>query len=120
MSAHFAANSAVTFCSHKQLASSVFSTGDVYFVPAFTGLYAPYWRKDARGIICGLTGFTTKNHIVRAALEAICFQTRDVLEAMRKDCGLGSLNKLYVDGVMCSNKLLMQLQADLCGVPVRE
>lgn len=115
----------------------MFSTGDVYFVPAFTGLYAPYWRKDARGyveirfmefyfiylfenncrIICGLTGFTTKNHIIRAALEAICFQTRDVLEAMKKDCGL-NLNKIYVDGVMTSNNLLMQLQADLSGIPV--
>lgn len=101
----------------EQLAGSVFTTGDVYFVPAFTGLYAPYWRKDARGIICGLTGFTTKNHIIRAALEAICFQTRDVLEAMKKDCGF-NLNKLYVDGVMTSNNLLMQLQADLSGLPV--
>lgn len=68
-------------------------------------------------IICGLTGFTTKNHIIRAALEAICFQTRDVLEAMKKDCGL-NLNKIYVDGVMTSNNLLMQLQADLSGIPV--
>lgn len=101
------------------MAGSVFSTGDVYFVPAFTGLYAPYWRKDARGIICGLTGYTTKNHIIRAALEAICFQTRDVLEAMNKDCGF-NLTKLNVDGIVTGNEVLMQLQADLCGIPVCE
>lgn len=70
----------------EQLAGSVFSTGDVYLVPAFTGLYAPYWRKDARGIICGLTQFTTKHHIIRAALEAICFQTRGMLESISQDC----------------------------------
>lgn len=93
------------------------TTGDVYFVPAFKGLYAPYWRMDARGILCGLTAFTTRAHIVRAALESICFQTRDVLEAMHKDCGI-SLSKLYVDGVMTLNPLLMQLQADIIGIPV--
>ncbi|XP_069697721.1 glycerol kinase 3 isoform X2 [Periplaneta americana] len=98
-------------------AADVPSTGDVYFVPAFSGLYAPYWRKDARGIICGLTQFTTKNHIIRAALEAVCFQTRDILEAMAKDCG-HHLTKLQVDGKMTENRLLMQLQADLCGIPV--
>ena len=102
-------------CEH--LAESVFSTGDVYFVPAFTGLYAPYWRKDARGIICGLTAFTTKQHIIRASLEAVCFQTRDILEAMFKDCGF-PLTKLNTDGKMSTNNLLMQLQADLCGTPV--
>ncbi|XP_026764899.1 glycerol kinase isoform X2 [Galleria mellonella] len=101
----------------EQIAGQVFSTGDVYFVPAFSGLYAPYWRKDARGIICGLTAFTTKNHIIRAALEAVCFQTRDILEAMNKDCGM-PLSKLHVDGKMTSNNLLMQLQADLIGIPV--
>ncbi|XP_020288321.1 glycerol kinase-like isoform X2 [Pseudomyrmex gracilis] len=101
----------------EHLAQSVFSTGDVYFVPAFTGLYAPYWRKDARGIICGLTAFTTKQHIIRAALEAVCFQTRDILEAMHKDCGY-PLTKLNADGIMSTNNLLMQLQADLCGTPV--
>ncbi|XP_013178627.1 PREDICTED: glycerol kinase isoform X3 [Papilio xuthus] len=99
------------------VAGQVFSTGDVYFVPAFSGLYAPYWRKDARGIICGLTAFTTKNHIIRAALEAVCFQTRDILEAMNKDCGM-PLGKLHVDGKMAANHLLMQLQADLIGIPV--
>ncbi|XP_068624576.1 glycerol kinase 3 isoform X2 [Battus philenor] len=101
----------------EHIAGQVFSTGDVYFVPAFSGLYAPYWRKDARGIICGLTAFTTKNHIIRAALEAVCFQTRDILEAMNKDCGM-PLSKLHVDGNMTSNDLLMQLQADLIGIPV--
>ncbi|KAJ0170555.1 hypothetical protein K1T71_013926 [Dendrolimus kikuchii] len=101
----------------EHIAGQVFSTGDVYFVPAFSGLYAPYWRKDARGIICGLTAFTTKNHIIRAALEAVCFQTRDILEAMNKDCGM-PLSKLHVDGKMTSNDLLMQLQADLTGIPV--
>lgn len=101
----------------EHLAQSVFNTGDVYFVPAFTGLYAPYWRKDARGIICGLTAFTTKQHIIRASLEAVCFQTRDILEAMHKDCGF-PLTKLNTDGKMSTNNLLMQLQADLCGTPV--
>ncbi|XP_015121757.1 glycerol kinase isoform X2 [Diachasma alloeum] len=101
----------------EDLAQSVFSTGDVYFVPAFNGLYAPYWRKDARGIICGLTAFTTKQHIIRASLEAVCFQTRDILEAMNKDCGF-PLTKLHADGKMSTNNLLMQLQADLCGIPV--
>ncbi|XP_076751610.1 glycerol kinase 3 [Xylocopa sonorina] len=101
----------------EHLAQSVFSTGDVYFVPAFTGLYAPYWRKDARGIICGLTSFTTKQHIIRASLEAVCFQTRDILEAMYKDCGF-PLTKLKTDGIMSTNNVLMQLQADLCGTPV--
>lgn len=101
----------------EKIAGSVFSTGDVYFVPAFTGLYAPYWRKDARGIICGLTSFTTKHHIIRAALEAVCFQTRDIIEAMKKDCGI-NLNKLHADGIMANNTLLMQLQADLAGIPV--
>ncbi|XP_058825346.1 glycerol kinase [Topomyia yanbarensis] len=101
----------------EQSAGSVASTGDVYFVPAFTGLYAPYWRKDARGIICGLTSFTTKHHIIRAALEAVCFQTRDIIEAMKKDCGI-NLTKLHADGIMTNNTLLMQLQADLSGIPV--
>ncbi|KAJ8919968.1 hypothetical protein NQ315_006498 [Exocentrus adspersus] len=101
----------------ESLAQEVFSTGDVYFVPAFTGLYAPYWRKDARGIICGLTAFSTKQHIIRAALEAVCFQTRDILEAMNKDCGI-PLSKLHVDGKMTINSLLMQLQADISGIPV--
>ncbi|KAJ8936130.1 hypothetical protein NQ318_022212 [Aromia moschata] len=101
----------------ESLAQEVFNTGDVYFVPAFNGLYAPYWRKDARGIICGLTAFSTKQHIIRAALEAVCFQTRDILEAMKKDCGI-PLSKIHVDGKMTTNNLLMQLQADISGIPV--
>uniref|UniRef100_A0A1B6DPI0 Probable glycerol kinase n=1 Tax=Clastoptera arizonana TaxID=38151 RepID=A0A1B6DPI0_9HEMI len=101
----------------ESLAEEVMTTGDVYFVPAFSGLFAPYWEKNARGIICGLTQFTTKGHIIRAALESICFQTRDILEAMNKDCG-SPLLKLQVDGTMTNNRLLMQLQADLCGIPV--
>ncbi|KAL0274388.1 UNVERIFIED_CONTAM: hypothetical protein PYX00_006831 [Menopon gallinae] len=101
----------------ESLAEEVMTTGDVYFVPAFNGLYAPYWRKDARGILCGLTQFTTKGHIIRASLEAVCFQTRDILEAMNKDCGI-PLTKLLVDGKMAQNNLLMQLQADLAGIPV--
>ncbi|XP_066993555.2 glycerol kinase 3 [Anabrus simplex] len=101
----------------ETLADSVMCTGDVYFVPAFSGLYAPYWQKDARGVICGITEETTQQHIIRAALEAVCFQTRDILEAMNKDCGY-PLSKLQVDGGMTSNNLLMQLQADLIGIAV--
>lgn len=105
----------------ERIASEVSSTGDVYFVPAFTGLYAPHWRKDARGILCGLTQFTTKGHIIRASLEAVCYQTRDILEAMARDCGRMStetLSELRVDGKMAENNLLLQLQADLCGFSV--
>ncbi|XP_024085103.1 glycerol kinase-like isoform X6 [Cimex lectularius] len=101
----------------EQIAEEVMTTGDVYFVPAFNGLYAPYWRKDARGILCGLTQFTKKAHLIRAALEAVCFQTRDILEAMHKDCGV-PLSKVRVDGKMTANSLLLQLQADLCGIPI--
>ncbi|XP_018909612.2 glycerol kinase 3 isoform X1 [Bemisia tabaci] len=102
----------------EDLAEAVKTTGDVYFVPAFAGLYAPYWRKDARGILCGLTQFTTKGHIIRAALEAVCYQTRDILEAMHRDCGF-PLSTLHVDGQMTTNRLLMQLQADISGIPVQ-
>ncbi|KAI8126013.1 Glycerol kinase 3 [Lucilia cuprina] len=101
----------------EQYAEAVQTTGDVYFVPAFTGLYAPYWRKDARGMIIGLTQFTTKHHVVRAALEAICFQSRDILECMYKEGGF-KFNKLHADGALSSNNVLMQLQADTAGVPV--
>ncbi|XP_065347191.1 glycerol kinase-like isoform X2 [Cloeon dipterum] len=101
----------------ETLASSVEDTADVYFVPAFSGLFAPYWRKDARGALCGLTHYTRKAHIVRAALESICFQTRDILEAMNKDSGI-PLSLLQVDGGMTSNNLMMQLQADLVGIKV--
>lgn len=98
-------------------ARKVHSTGDIYFVPAFSGLYAPYWRKDARAIICGLTQFTNKNHIIRASLEAICFQIRDILEVIKEECDF-DLSKLYVDGPTTRNDLLMQLQSDLSGMPV--
>ncbi|CAG2060995.1 unnamed protein product [Timema podura] len=103
----------------ESLAETVGGTGDVYFVPAFSGLYAPYWQQDARGVICGITEDTTQLHIIRAALEAVCFQTRDILEAMNKDCGI-PLSKLQVDGGMTTNNLLMQLQADLIGISVSE
>ncbi|XP_043484071.1 glycerol kinase-like isoform X1 [Leptopilina heterotoma] len=89
----------------------------IVFVPAFSGLYAPYWRKDARSIICGITEETTSAQIVRAALQAICLQTKDILESIRKDTGL-LLTKLLVDGAMTANNLLMQMQADVCGIPV--
>ncbi|XP_047114214.1 glycerol kinase-like [Schistocerca piceifrons] len=90
---------------------------EVYFVPAFSGLYAPYWRKDARSVICGLSEETTKADIVKAAMEAVCFQTRDILNAMNKDCGI-PLTRLLVDGGLTVNDTIMQLQADLCGIPV--
>lgn len=90
---------------------------EVYFVPAFSGLYAPYWRKDARSVICGLSEETTKADIVKAAMEAVCFQTRDILTAMNKDCGI-PLTRLLVDGGLTVNDTIMQLQADLCGIPV--
>ncbi|XP_053450806.1 glycerol kinase 2 [Nycticebus coucang] len=88
-----------------------------YFVPAFSGLYAPYWEPSARGIICGLTQFTNKYHIAFAALEAVCFQTREILDAMNRDCGI-PLRHLQVDGAMTANQILMQLQADILHIPV--
>src|SRR5690606_23964565 len=91
--------------------------GDVYFVPAFSGLFAPYWRDTARGVIVGLTRYANRAHIARAALEAVAYQTRDVLEAMEKDSGI-RLKALRVDGGMVANELLMQFQADQLGVPV--
>lgn len=101
----------------QDMAERVKSSGDVYFVPAFSGLYAPYWQQDARGVICGITEDTEQYHIVRAALEAVCFQTRDMLEAMVKDSET-KLTMLQVDGGMTVNNLLMQLQADLTGITV--
>lgn len=98
----------------ETLAAQVNSSHGVYFVPAFSGLFAPYWHSEARGIICGLTQYTTKAHLARAALEAVCFQTKEVLEAMKEDCG-SSLLTLRVDGGMTRNDLLMQIQADLLG-----
>ena len=99
------------------LAATVADSGDLYFVPAFSGLFAPYWRSDARGVIVGLSRFHTKAHLARATLEAICFQTRDVLDAMVKDSGV-HLTSLKVDGGATANDLLMQLQADILGVRV--
>lgn len=101
----------------EALAASVEDNGDVYFVPAFSGLFAPHWRPDARGVIAGLTGFVTKGHIARAALEATAFQTKDVLDAMALDSDV-ALAELRVDGGMTANDLLMQFQADLLDVDV--
>ncbi len=101
----------------ETLAASVADNGDVYFVPAFSGLYAPYWRADARGVIAGLTRYATAGHIARAALEATAYQTRDVIEAMQRDSGI-PISTLRVDGGMVVNALLMQFQADILNVPV--
>jgi glycerol kinase len=99
------------------LAREVADNGGVYFVPAFSGLFAPYWRDDARGIIAGLTRFSEAGHIARATLEATAYQTRDVLEAMEADGGV-EMGELKVDGGMVVNELLMQFQADILDVPV--
>lgn len=101
----------------EALAASVPDTGGAYFVPAFSGLFAPHWRPDARGAIVGLARFHTKAHLARATLEAICFQTRDALDAMTADTGT-PLAVLKVDGGATANALLMQMQADILGVPV--
>jgi glycerol kinase len=101
----------------ETLARSVDDNGGIYFVPAFSGLFAPHWRSDARGVIAGLTRFVTKGHVARAALEATAFQTREVLDAMNLDSGV-DLTSLKVDGGMVYNELLMQFQADQLAVPV--
>jgi glycerol kinase len=101
----------------ESLAASVADNGDVYFVPAFSGLYAPYWRADARGVIAGLTRYANAGHIARAALEATAYQTLDVIEAMQRDAGI-PISTLRVDGGMVVNELLMQFQADILNVPV--
>ena len=101
----------------EDLASQVQDTGDVYVVPAFSGLLAPYWRPDARGVIAGLTRYATKHHLARAVLEATAFQTKDIVQAMNLDSGV-DLTKLKVDGGMVANELLMQFQADILDVPV--
>ncbi|MGL4629933.1 MAG: glycerol kinase GlpK [Leadbetterella sp.] len=101
----------------QTLAATVDDNGGAYFVPAFSGLYAPYWENSARGIIAGLTRYVNKGHIARAVLEATAFQTLDVLEAMEKDAGI-NLSSLRVDGGMVVNELLMQFQADMVKVPV--
>jgi glycerol kinase len=101
----------------EDLALQVEDTAGVYIVPAFSGLLAPYWRPDARGVITGLTRYADKRHLARAVLEATAFQTKDIVQAMNKDSGV-DLTSLKVDGGMVANKLLMQFQADLLGVPV--
>ncbi len=101
----------------EDLAKTVEDNGGIYFVPAFSGLFAPYWKSDARGVIAGMTRYVTKGHFARAALEATAFQTREVLDAMNADSGV-DLTALKVDGGMVYNDLLMQFQADVLGVPV--
>jgi len=101
----------------ETLAKTVDDNGGAYFVPAFSGLFAPYWKSDARGVIAGLTRYVTKGHIARAVLEATAWQTREVLDAMNADSGV-ALTALKVDGGMVFNELLMQFQADVLGVPV--
>ena len=101
----------------EKLAKEVDDNGGCYFVPAFSGLYAPYWKQDARGVLVGLTRFVNKSHIARAALEATAFQTWEVLEAMEKDAGI-SITSLRVDGGMVVNQLLMQFQSDILGEEV--
>lgn len=101
----------------ENLAMTVEDNGGAYFVPAFSGLFAPYWRSDARGVIVGLTRFVNKGHIARAVLESTAYQTRDIVEAMNKDSGV-QLSALKVDGGMVANELLMQFQSDILNVPV--
>ncbi len=101
----------------EALAASVPDNGDCYFVPAFSGLFAPYWRSDARGVIVGLSRFVNSGHIARAALESAAYQSREVIEAMEADSGV-KLTTLKVDGGMVRNETLMQFQADILGVPV--
>jgi glycerol kinase len=101
----------------ESLARSVDDNGGVYFVPAFSGLFAPYWRSDARGVIVGLTRAATKAHLARAALEAICYQTKEILDAMVADSGM-ALKEMRVDGGITSNELCMQIQADVMGIEI--
>ena len=101
----------------EELAQSVEDNGGLYIVPAFSGLFAPYWKSNARGVFAGLTRYVNAGHIARATLEATAYQSREVVEAMNKDSGV-ALESLKVDGGMVGNDLLMQFQADLLGVPV--
>ena len=101
----------------EELAKTVEDNGGIYFVPAFSGLFAPYWRADARGAILGMTRYVNKGHFARATLEATAYQTREVLDAMNADSGV-ELKALKVDGGMVFNELLMEFQADVLGVPV--
>jgi glycerol kinase len=102
----------------EALARSVPDSGDVVFVPAFSGLFAPHWRSDARGVIAGLTAFATRGHIARAAIEATAYQVHDLCEAMAADLGAPLPGELRVDGGMIANELLMQFQADVLCRPV--
>ena len=101
----------------EELAATVPDNGGAYFVPAFSGLFAPYWRSDARGALVGLTRFVNRGHIARAVLESTAYQTREVLEAMEADSGV-KLAELKVDGGMTANETLMKFQAEQVGVPV--
>ncbi len=101
----------------EALARAVDDNGGVYFVPAFSGLFAPWWSDDARGVIVGLTRYANRHHLARATLESTAYQTRDVVEAMEKDAGF-RLDELRVDGGMVANTLLMQFQADILGLPI--
>jgi glycerol kinase len=101
----------------EDLAKTVDDNGGLYIVPAFSGLFAPYWKSDARGVFAGLTRYVNAGHVARAALEATAFQTREVDDAMKADSGV-DLTELKVDGGMVANDLLMQFQADILGVPV--
>ena len=98
------------------MAKSVENSGGVYIVPAFSGLFCPYWASDARGVICGLTQFSNRNHIARAALEAVAWQVKDIVDAMKNDGQ--ECNVLKADGGMTVNKTLMQIQSDILGVDV--
>ncbi len=109
--------SLITHNTSKIMPATVDDNGGIYFVPAFSGLFAPYWRSDARGAIVGLTRYVNKGHIARAALEATAYQTREVLDAMNADSGV-DLTALKVDGGMVYNNMLMQFQADVLDVPV--
>jgi glycerol kinase len=101
----------------EALASQVPDSGGVYFVPAFSGLFAPYWRSDARGVIVGLTRATTKAHLARATLDAICYQTMEIMDAMVADSGI-AMTEMKVDGGITANELCMQLQADVMGIDI--
>ena len=101
----------------ETLARKVEDTGGMYIVPAFSGLYAPYWRPDARGVMVGLSRYINRNHIARAVLEATAYQTKDIVDAMNKDSGV-DLKTIKADGGMVYNELLMQFQADILNVPV--
>jgi glycerol kinase len=101
----------------ESLANTVEDNGGMYIVPAFSGLFAPYWRADARGVVVGLTRYINKGHFARAALEATAYQTRDIVDAMCRETGL-KLDALKVDGGMVVNETLMQFQSDILGIPI--